>query len=110
MNWTTIADDTIIIKSATGTTFSYLPSMSPNLRYLDDALPHNIPRSSTLRKLFTGYLDFSCVPRRSFFEALRHFAQDEMEREKLDEFLSDDGAVRINLSLNRAPDPLMSLG
>ncbi|EIN05749.1 riboflavin synthase domain-like protein [Punctularia strigosozonata HHB-11173 SS5] len=78
MDWTNDADRPLELSSAT-----------------DQSLPHNIPRTSTLRQLFTRYLDFSCVPRRSFFEALRHFAQDEMEQEKFDEFLSDDGADEL---------------
>jgi sulfite reductase alpha subunit-like flavoprotein len=48
--------------------------------------------------LFTQYLDFNAVPRRSFFEYLRHFTSDELEREKLDEFLSREGAVRRSIS------------
>ena len=59
----------------------------------DQSLPEHIPQITTLRTLFTRYLDFNAVPRRSFFELLRWFATDEMEREKLDEFVSNEGAV-----------------
>lgn len=52
-----------------------------------------MPQITTLRRLFTRYLDFNAVPRRSFFELLRWFANDEMERERLDEFVSNEGAV-----------------
>ncbi|KAJ7183107.1 riboflavin synthase domain-like protein [Mycena filopes] len=57
----------------------------------DQSLPdmHDV---ETPRALFTQYLDFSAVPRRSFFEYLRYFTADELEREKLDDFLSREGA------------------
>ena len=51
---------------------------------------------STLRTIFTRYLDIAAIPRRSFFMLLRKFTEDELEKEKLDEFLSVEGAVRIN--------------
>ncbi|KAF7330350.1 NADPH-dependent diflavin oxidoreductase 1 [Mycena venus] len=50
------------------------------------------PDTVAPRVLFTHYLDFNAVPRRSFFEYLRHFTSDELEREKLEEFLSREGA------------------
>ncbi|KAJ6460363.1 hypothetical protein C8R47DRAFT_1161017 [Mycena vitilis] len=58
----------------------------------DQSLPDHLPEAVSPRDLFTQYLDFSAVPRRSFFEYLRHFTTDELEREKLDEFLSREGA------------------
>lgn len=59
----------------------------------DQSLPDHLPSTTTLREIFTRYLDFNAVPRRSFFAILKHFAQDELEREKLEEFLSEEGAV-----------------
>jgi sulfite reductase alpha subunit-like flavoprotein len=60
----------------------------------DQSLPDNLPETATLRTLLTCYVDFNAVPRRSFFQLLQHFATDDMEREKLSEFLADDeGAV-----------------
>lgn len=59
----------------------------------DQSLPNHLPRVTTLRTLFTRYLDISAVPRRSFFAMLRHFVSDKLEEEKLDEFLSPEGAV-----------------
>ena len=47
----------------------------------------------TLRTLFTQYLDFNCVPKLSFFKVLRHFAEDEVEAEKLTEFCTPEGSV-----------------
>ncbi|KIK93213.1 hypothetical protein PAXRUDRAFT_829176 [Paxillus rubicundulus Ve08.2h10] len=58
----------------------------------DQSLPEHMPEVTTLRALFTRYLDFNAVPPRSFFELLRHFATDELEREKLDDFVSNEGA------------------
>lgn len=58
-------------------------------------IPDNIPRTTTLRQLFSKYLDTSSVPRRSFFRILRHFSDDETEREKLEEFCTTEGAVRL---------------
>uniref|UniRef100_D8Q1Z0 NADPH-dependent diflavin oxidoreductase 1 n=1 Tax=Schizophyllum commune (strain H4-8 / FGSC 9210) TaxID=578458 RepID=D8Q1Z0_SCHCM len=55
----------------------------------DQTLPSFLPSVSTLRTLFTRYLDFNTVPRRGFFVWLRYFATDELERERLDEFLGD---------------------
>ena len=49
-----------------------------------------------MREIFTRYVDINAVPRRSFFALLRHFAQDDMEREKLEEFLTEEGAVSIH--------------
>ncbi|THH00704.1 hypothetical protein EW145_g7039 [Phellinidium pouzarii] len=56
-------------------------------------VPDAIPRRTTLRRLFTNYLDIECVPRRSFFRLLRHFARDDLESEKLAEFCSPEGGA-----------------
>ncbi|KAI0363943.1 riboflavin synthase domain-like protein [Pilatotrama ljubarskyi] len=58
----------------------------------DQSLPDHLPTTTTLREIFTRYVDINAVPRRSFFALLKHFAQDELEREKLEEFLSEEGA------------------
>lgn len=63
---------------------------------VDQSFPDHVPGITTLRVLFTHYLDFNAVPRRPFFSLLRHFARDNLEREKLDEFLSVEGAVSWN--------------
>ena len=60
----------------------------------DQSLPDSLPQVSTLRTLFSGHLDTNAVPKRSFFRLLRHFATDEREREKLEEFSSSEGAVK----------------
>lgn len=64
----------------------------------DQTMPNHIPRCASLRTIFTRYLDFKAVPRRTFFQYLRYFNTDEQESEKLDEFLSVDTAVSISSS------------
>lgn len=64
-------------------------------RAIDQSLPDHLPAVTTIREIFTRYVDINAVPRRSFFALLRHFAEDDMEREKLEEFLTDEGAVSI---------------
>ncbi|KAF9040091.1 hypothetical protein BJ165DRAFT_1531064 [Panaeolus papilionaceus] len=61
----------------------------------DQSLPGHLPSVTTLRQLFTLYLDFDAVPRRSFFQFIRHFTTSELEQEKLDEFLSKEGADEL---------------
>ncbi|KAI5980915.1 riboflavin synthase domain-like protein [Pisolithus albus] len=79
MGWANLAD----------VPFSILHSMR------DQTLPDRIPRVTTLRVLFTHHLDFNAVPRRSFFQILRCFTTDDSERERLDEFLSPEGADEL---------------
>ena len=61
----------------------------------DQSLPVHLPPILTLRKLFTKHLDINAVPRRSFFDLLRHFTTDSLETEKLEEFLTSEGAVSV---------------
>lgn len=61
------------------------------------AEPHqNLPL--TLLELLRDHLDLSAVPRRSFFQWMRCFTEDEREQERLDEFLhlEDGGVSRSN--------------
>ena len=62
--------------------------------FLDAPVP-NIPQPCTVRFLVTNYLDMNCVPRRSFFEMLLYFADDELERDKLKDFCSPEGQVKM---------------
>ncbi|RDX49050.1 riboflavin synthase domain-like protein [Lentinus brumalis] len=61
----------------------------------DQSLPDHLPAVTTIREIFTRYVDINAVPRRSFFALLKHFAQDDMEREKLEEFLTEEGADEL---------------
>jgi len=67
----------------------------------DQSLPDHLPHVSTLRALFTRHLDINAVPKRAFFRHLKHFATDEREREKLEEFCSPEGAVIVSPFLVR---------
>lgn len=69
---------------------------SINRNTTDQSFPGNMPTTCTIRDLFTQYLDFNAVPRRTFFQYLRYFATEELETERLDEFLSAEGAVRLS--------------
>ncbi|KAH8996771.1 riboflavin synthase domain-like protein [Lactarius akahatsu] len=79
MGWSNVADDPIRMQHV----------------FEDQSLPDHLPRVSTLRSLFTSHLDINAVPKRSFFRVLKHFAADEREREKLEEFSSPDGAEEL---------------
>ncbi|KIJ64288.1 hypothetical protein HYDPIDRAFT_133001 [Hydnomerulius pinastri MD-312] len=79
MGWANIADEPFMITH----------------EMKDQSIPEHTPSVTTLRTVFTRYLDFNAIPRPSFFRLLRHFATDELEREKLDEFVSSEGADEL---------------
>ncbi|GLE06287.1 hypothetical protein PINS_up015534 [Pythium insidiosum] len=51
----------------------------------------DLPSPTTIRQLFTKYLDIQGTPRRSFFERLSLYASDDEEKEKLVEIASPEG-------------------
>ena len=57
-------------------------------------VPSIFLRPCTVGEAVRRYFDIGSVPRRSFFEMLAHFAEDELEREKLREFCTPEGQVR----------------
>ena len=61
---------------------------------LDQTLPDYLPSSVTLRTIYTRYLNINAVPGYGFFEILHHFADNPLEKEKLQEFITPEGAVR----------------
>ena len=61
----------------------------------DQSLPDHLPSSATLRTIFTRYLNINAIPRYGFFEILHHFAKNSLEKEKLQEFITPEGAVRF---------------
>ena len=77
MGWTEHASDTFEIQQLA----------------VDQSLPDHLPQVVTLRRLFSSFLDFNAVPRRSFFKYIAHFTSSDLEKEKLEEFLSPAGAV-----------------
>lgn len=81
MGWDDIADDEVVF---TLNPSSEIPSSaaSPPLGSEHGLL--------SLRKLLTDYLDITSIPRRSFFAAIAHFTDDEMQKERLVEFTIPD--------------------
>ncbi|XP_051907282.1 NADPH-dependent diflavin oxidoreductase 1 [Hippocampus zosterae] len=65
------------------------------------AVPARLQEPRTLRYLVESYLDIAAVPRRSFFELLATFSNDELEREKLAEFSSVQGQEELHGYCNR---------
>ncbi|KIR34939.1 NADPH-ferrihemoprotein reductase [Cryptococcus deuterogattii MMRL2647] len=62
----------------------------------EQPLPSHLPPAgtpTTLRSLLTNHLDIRCSPRKSFFEWLRRLSTNEMERERLDEFIADPDEI-----------------
>lgn len=95
MGWANSADEMYRIEhTSKGASSEHNPAnLFADVRLSDQSLPDHLPAIATLRQIFTRHLDFNAVPRRSFFQLLSHFTPDELEREKLDEFLSAEGAV-----------------
>jgi sulfite reductase alpha subunit-like flavoprotein len=50
---------------------------------------------TTLRSLATEYLDICSVPRRSFFELVKHFSTDPLHVEKFEEFCTAEGQEEL---------------
>ena len=70
-----------------------------NLILSDTTLPICFRDQITLREVVQKYLDIQGVPKRYFFELLSFFTTSEMEKEKLLEFASAEGQVRISMRL-----------
>ncbi|KAI9286842.1 NADPH-dependent diflavin oxidoreductase 1 [Umbelopsis sp. AD052] len=75
MNWSDLADEQIIVRPTSE----------------DRRVPSHWPHLMTFRELFVSCLDIFSVPRRSFFEMLAFFTEDENQTEKLREFSSPEG-------------------
>lgn len=60
---------------------------------IDIGLPTSLPDQCSVQYLVKHYLDINSVPRRSFFEMLTYFADNELEKEKLQEFCTAEGQV-----------------
>jgi sulfite reductase alpha subunit-like flavoprotein len=63
--------------------------------YFTDASLPKLPEPCSIKYLVENYLDINGVPRRSFFEMLLYFADEEREKEKLEEFTSSEGQVIV---------------
>lgn len=89
LHWTDVADTPLTITTM-------LPGTSPHLMYLiigQTLLTRFDP--PTLRTLATMYLDICSVPRRSFFEMLKHFSTDDQHVEKFAEFCTSEGQEEL---------------
>eukprot|EP00466_Bigelowiella_natans_P018081 jgi/Bigna1/138516/aug1.45_g13224 len=60
-----------------------------------EGLSSTLPSLISAIDLFTIYLDVFGTPGRYFFEVLAHFASDEMQKEKLEEFVSAEGQLDL---------------
>lgn len=69
----------------------------------------NLPQPCSLRYLVESYWDINCIPRRSFFEMLLYFADDEREKEKLEEFTSSEGQDELYSYCNRVRRTLLEV-
>lgn len=88
LNWTNIADSPLTITTMlTGSLLSTTPD-------LGQPLPTRF-NPPTLRTLITLHLDICSVPRRSFFEMLKHFSSDEQHVEKFTEFCTSEGQEEL---------------
>lgn len=78
MQWTEIADKPVRC-SSTEPLFSCNDDLSKPLGV-------RLPLYTTVRSLLTNNLDFTAIPRRSFFSIIAHFTLDEIHKERLLEF------------------------
>lgn len=78
-------------------------------RYLSDSVPKVMGSSTTLRKLAREYFDFQSVPRRSFFQMIRHFAEDDLEKIKLEEFSTPEATDDRHNYANRPRRTLLEV-
>lgn len=67
----------------------------------DISLPVTLPQPCSVQYLVQHYLDINSVPRRSFFELLSYFADNELEKEKLMEFCTAEGQEELYSYCNR---------
>ncbi|XP_052831310.1 NADPH-dependent diflavin oxidoreductase 1 isoform X1 [Octopus bimaculoides] len=57
----------------------------------DVSLPAELPQPCSIYHLLKTYLDINAIPRRYFFELMASFSEDELEKEKLQEFTTAEG-------------------
>ncbi|XP_070532421.1 NADPH-dependent diflavin oxidoreductase 1-like [Ptychodera flava] len=67
----------------------------------DIPIPYQLPQPCSIRHLVTHYFDINGIPRRYFFELLSHLADNELEKEKLQEFASTEGQQELFSYCNR---------
>ncbi|KAK7865468.1 hypothetical protein R5R35_002345 [Gryllus longicercus] len=67
----------------------------------DAPVPEVLQRSLTLKACVKQYWDLNMVPHRYFFKLLSHFTTNELEKEKLEEFVSVEGQQELFNYCNR---------
>lgn len=67
----------------------------------DTPLPVTLPLPCTCRYLVENYLDIYSIPRRYFWQLLGYFTDDDLEREKLREFITPAGQEDLYNYCNR---------
>ncbi|XP_049594437.1 NADPH-dependent diflavin oxidoreductase 1 isoform X2 [Syngnathus scovelli] len=104
------AGDVVVMRSCNAAEdvqeFCQLLRLDPKTRFSltatdGKAVPARLRQPCTLHYLVESYLDIAAVPRRSFFELLTTFSNDELEREKLAEFSSAEGQEELHAYCNR---------
>ncbi|GIY84929.1 NADPH-dependent diflavin oxidoreductase 1 [Caerostris extrusa] len=85
----------LLLNVPSDTIFTLTPSDS------NISLPKINPYPCTVRQCASSYFDIMSVPRRSFFEIFRLFNQDELEKEKLEEFTTALGQEELYDYCNR---------
>ncbi|XP_078604811.1 NADPH-dependent diflavin oxidoreductase 1-like isoform X1 [Branchiostoma floridae x Branchiostoma japonicum] len=88
-------------------TFIQLLKLNPQDRVIlqqndpDVQLPPSLLQPRTIQHLVEQYWDIHAVPRRWFFTLLSYFADDEMEKEKFQEFSTAEGQEELYSYCNR---------
>ncbi|XP_019861809.1 PREDICTED: NADPH-dependent diflavin oxidoreductase 1-like [Amphimedon queenslandica] len=85
------------------TEMTHLADLSLNITSNEEGIsvPQRLSSPCILRTLLRCYWDIQSVPRRSFFEILSWFAVNELEREKLEEFVTPEGQEELYSYCNR---------
>ncbi|XP_019862480.1 PREDICTED: NADPH-dependent diflavin oxidoreductase 1-like [Amphimedon queenslandica] len=85
------------------TEMTHLADLSLNITSNEEGIsvPQRLSSPCTLRTLLRCYWDIQSVPRRSFFEILSWFAVNELEKEKLEEFVTPEGQEELYSYCNR---------
>lgn len=75
----------------------------------DIPLPTTLPDVCTVEYLLQHYMDINSVPRRSFFELLVYFADNELEKEKLEDFCTAEGQEEVYSYCNRVKRTILEV-
>ncbi|CAF9909728.1 MAG: NAPDH-dependent diflavin reductase [Heterodermia speciosa] len=83
MGWTSVADQEVcFIRNKSFSRYSHYSPPSVTLESTSSPM--------SLRKILTISLDINAIPKRSFFAMIAHFTDDEMQKERLLEFVNPE--------------------